>query len=369
MRYTTYGQTEKKVSVVGFGGMRFDQEGRSDEENAEVVRYACSKGINYFDTAPGYGRSEDIYGIAFKDMPGDFLVSTKLSPGGDKKAEDVRELVQKSLDRMGVDKINFFHVWCLRNMADYEMAVKPGGLYDGLVKCKEEGIIDHIAVSSHQPGAEIKRVVESGHFDAALMSTNVLNFPYRRGAIEAAAAQGMGVAAMNPLGGGTIPKHEKELAFLARDGETVTQAALRFIIGCPQVNIALVGFSSKEQVDFACDVADKAEAMSEEDLDRVREHIGENIEQMCTGCSYCKECPSNIPVPSYMQVYNEKSVFGKTDEEMAGIVGFNHRWGVLVGPEATAEACTQCGQCEEACTQHLPIMERMKEMAAWEAVE
>jgi ferredoxin len=44
-------------------------------------------------------------------------------------------------------------------------------------------------------------------------------------------------------------------------------------------------------------------------------------------------------------------------------------WGLLVSPEATAETCTQCGQCEKACTQHLPIMERMKEMAAWEATE
>jgi predicted aldo/keto reductase-like oxidoreductase len=78
MRYATYGKTGKRVSVIGFGGMRFDT-GLSQDENAELVRYASSKGINYFDTAPGYcgDQSEDIYGLAFQDMPGEFFVSTK----------------------------------------------------------------------------------------------------------------------------------------------------------------------------------------------------------------------------------------------------------------------------------------------------
>ena len=53
MYYKEYGRTGKKVSAVGFGGMRFDMS-RSIKDNAELVRYANSKGINYFDTAPGY---------------------------------------------------------------------------------------------------------------------------------------------------------------------------------------------------------------------------------------------------------------------------------------------------------------------------
>ena len=74
MKYKIYGKTGKNVSVVGFGGMRFD-ESLSHKENAELVRYANSKGINYFDTAPGYcsDTSEDIYGEAFKDIAGTVL--------------------------------------------------------------------------------------------------------------------------------------------------------------------------------------------------------------------------------------------------------------------------------------------------------
>ena len=67
MIYKPYGNTGKHVSAVGFGGMRFDTS-RSNEENAELVRYACGKGINYFDTAPDYcdDQSEDIYGAGLQ---------------------------------------------------------------------------------------------------------------------------------------------------------------------------------------------------------------------------------------------------------------------------------------------------------------
>jgi len=83
MIYKEYGKTRKKVSAVGFGGMRFDLS-KSKEENAELLRYANARGINYFDTAPYYckDQSEDIFGIAFKNMnmPTDFYVSTKGNP-------------------------------------------------------------------------------------------------------------------------------------------------------------------------------------------------------------------------------------------------------------------------------------------------
>jgi len=365
MKYATYGRTGKKVSVVGFGGMRFNHD-RPDKENAELVRYACSRGINYFDTAPGYGRSEDIFGIAFKDMPGDYWVSTKAMPTTYETAAAAREAVQKSLGRMGVPKIHFFHVWCLRQMEHHELAMKPGGMYEGLLKCRDDGLIDHIVFSSHQPGHEIKKVIESGVFDGVLLGVNILNFPYRWEGIQAAADSGCGVVSMNPLGGGAIPTHEKELAFLARGDETPTEAALRFVVSCPQITIALVGFTTREHVDLACKVADEARPFSDADLDEIRTRLGENMDAVCTGCGYCDDCPQEIPVPSYMQYYNEKVMFGKSDEEMQKNLDFQHNWGLLVGRKAEAGDCIECGRCEEACTQHLDIIDRLKEIAEWE---
>jgi len=367
MKYTRYGRTGKKVSVVGFGGMRFDIT-RPDEENAELVRYACSKGIDYFDTAPKYcnDKSEDIFGLAFKDMPGEFYVSTKAMPDSVNTVAKAREAVKRSMERMGVAKIHFFHVWCLRNMDHYHAAVRPGALYDGLVACREEGLIDHIVFSSHQTGSEIKEMLASGKFEGVTLGVNLLNFPFRWDGVQAAADAGCGVAAMNPLGGGMIPQHERELSFLASPGESPTEAALRFAISCPQITVALVGFSDKAHVDTACRQADAARSFTQAELEAIRQRLGESMNAMCTGCGYCRDCPQDIPIPAYMQVYNEKLMFGRTDEEMKRLFDRHRKWGILIGRRAEAGDCEECGRCEEACTQHLNIIERLKEIAAWE---
>lgn len=365
MRYTEYGRTGKRVSAVGFGGMRFDKK-RSNEENAELVLHAFRRGVNYFDTAPGYGKSEDIFGLAFKQMSGEYYVSTKAMPTCCTTAAKARKAVMKSLDRMGLAKIDFFHVWCLRKMEHYELAVRPGGMYEGLVQCQEEGLIDHICCSSHQPGGEIKRVLASGKFDGVLMGLNVLNFPYRWEGVQAAVDAAVGVAAMNPLGGGVIPKHEPELAFLCAEGETSTEAALRFVISCPQISVALVGFSHRRHVDLACRVADRARPPAEADLAEIRKRLGRNMTSVCTACGYCAGCPQDVPVVSYMQFYNAKAMFGKTDAEMRTAVAAQREWGLLACRRADADACIECGHCEEACTQHLNIVGRLKEIAAWE---
>ena len=69
-----------------------------------------------------------------------------------------------------------------------------------------------------------------------------------------------------------------------------------------------------------------------------------------------------------MQYYNEKQIFGTDDEKMAKGIKGQKEWGMLVGHTVTADACTQCRQCEEACTQHLNITDRLAEIADWEGV-
>ncbi len=317
MRYVEYGKTGKKVSVVGFGGMRFDLN-KSNEENAELLKYANAKGINYFDTAPGYckDRSEDIFGIALQDMPKDFYVSTKGMPTEFDTAEKAIEAVKRSLDRLKVDKIDFYHVWCLRKMEHYDLAMRPGGQYEGLLRLKEEGLIDHIVCSSHQPGHEISKILDDGKMEAVLLGMNILNFPYRQKGVEAASKYGYGVVAMNPLSGGMIPQFEKDLKYLSRDGLSPTESALSFMIGNPFVDITLVGFTTEEHIDAACKIADEAKAISVDDLKEIEKLNGENMNAVCTGCGYCWDCPANIPVPAYMQFYNEKQMFNRPDEEM-----------------------------------------------------
>lgn len=367
MIYKMYGKTGKLVSAVGFGGMRFDIS-KSLEENAELVRYANSKGINYFDTAPNYcnEQSELIFGEAFKNMPGQFYVSTKGMPVRYDTAEKSIAGVKKSIERLGVKKIDFYHIWNIRANEHYELAMKPGGQYEGLLQCQKEGLIDHIVLSSHQNGNGVRRTLEDGKIEGILLGVNVLNHLYRWEGVQAAYDMGLGVVAMNPLGGGAIPTHEKELAFLSNGDETPTEAALRFVISCPQITVALNGFTTKDHVDMACRVADKATPFTNEEIEVIRVKTGAAMNDACTGCGYCDVCPQDIPVPTFMQTYNEKHVFRKTDEEMKKFLAFAYEWGLIAGQKGLHEKCTACGLCERECTQHLPIIERLKQFSDWD---
>jgi predicted aldo/keto reductase-like oxidoreductase len=203
MIYKEYGKTGIKVSSVGFGGMRFD-ETKSNEENAGLLLYAKEKGINYFDTAPNYcsDTSEDIFGIAIdqmRDVRDEFYVSSKGLPTEFDTADKARAAVEKSLKRLKTDYLDFYHVWCIRTMDQYELAMKKGGQYEGLMKCKEDGLIKNIVISTHLPGNNIETIIEDGHFEGVLMGVNILNFPYRWQGVEAAYNGGYGVVSMNTL--------------------------------------------------------------------------------------------------------------------------------------------------------------------------
>ena len=371
MRYVEYGKTGKMVSVVGYGGLRFDLE-KSNQENADLVKYAYEEGINYFDTAPGYcdDRSEDIFGLAFRQMikegKTDFYVSTKEKPKACDTSEKAIEAVKKSIERLGVSKINFYHVWNIRKMEHYELAMRPGGQYEGLLKCKEEGLIDHIVFSSHQPGDEVIDILSENKFEGVTMGINILNFPYRLKGAKYAVDNGYGVVAMNPLSGGTIPKYNKELSFLSKDGESTIESALRFNIGISQISISLIGFNKKQDIDDACKIADENRIYSDEDIHDIETRLNKNMNEICTGCGYCKVCPKGINTPAYMLFYNEKQMFKKSDEEMTKLVyGLGH-WNYTMNSKAKAKECISCGKCEVECTQHLPIIDRLKEIKKWE---
>ena len=171
---------------------------------------------------------------------------------------------------------------------------------------------------------------------------------------------------MNPLNGGTIPKHKDDLAFLAKEGENAIDAALRFNIGSPQITVSLIGFGSFSDIDHACKIVDDNEIYSDNDIEDIKSKLGEHMNLTCSGCGYCKVCPMEINTPAYMLLYNEKQMFKKTDEQMIQEVYGLECWNYTMNSKGQAQDCIKCGKCENECTQHLPIISRLEEIAKWE---
>ncbi len=360
MLYTTFGNTGIEVSRLGFGGMRFETPEKTDEMAAVVMR-AFEGGVTYFDTAPGYcdDKSEIICGTAFKEIKKTgrpFIVSTKTfeaTPDG------VRRECERSLERLHVDAIDFYHVWCLVQPGDLPER-KTKGVLDAFRQMKEEGLIRHISVSTHLEHQHIETMLEQGEglFESMLIGLNIQNHHLRYAGVQAAAHRGMAVVTMNTLGGGILTEHEDYYKNVVQPGDaSVLESALRFNLSLPEVTVALVGFRNIADVDSALEVVNRFQPMDASQLEAATERIRELYREFCTQCGYCAGCPEGIPVVRLMEAYNR----GLVKDMEAAIKHMYYHWNVSDVGELLAE-CTQCRECEAACTQQLPILERFEEL-------
>ena len=360
MQYREYGKTGKKISVIGFGGMRFVPEGEKYDLDkcAEVVRKANELGVNYFDTAPGYNadNSEQIMGRAFEKMPGEFFVSTK---SGALEGRVVREQLDRSLKRFNLKKINFFNIWSVKTLEDYKSRMKKGGPYEAAVQAKKEGLIEHIIISTHCTGEEIESIVKDDVFEGVTLGYNILNFPFRQQGIKAAFAHGMGVAVMNPLGGGMIPKNAKLFDYIRNpDDETVVDAALRFLVSQKEITTNLCGMGSIKEVLENVKAGKDIKEFPEGKKTEIQGKLSLALDKLCTGCRYCEFCPNDIEVSKHMLAYNQ-TILGSKEHYFGQM-----KWHWELSPDQV-DACTECGVCEEKCTQHINIIERLKEISKW----
>jgi predicted aldo/keto reductase-like oxidoreductase len=164
---------------------------------------------------------------------------------------------------------------------------------------------------------------------------------------------------MNPLGGGLIPRNAARLAFLkGPQDRDVVQAAIRFNVSQPAITAALVGFSSEREVDEAVAAVEHFEPYPAAHIEQVKAGIGASFDGFCTGCGYCLPCPAGVEIPKLMDAFNSKILDGS---DAAITDRLKWHWGLA--PDAAA-ACSDCGACETACTQHLPIRDRLKAIAA-----
>ncbi|MBC8584192.1 aldo/keto reductase [Youxingia wuxianensis] len=364
MIYKEFGHTGEKTSLIGCGGMRFRKEEYENDLDkcADVVLHAYRRGINYFDSAPLYcgDHSLDIFKRAISQMDrSKIYITSKASPEntGEKTQDDMLRSIENSIKRLGVDYIDFFHLWCV---LDFDMFVRyeKMGMLKAMMKAKERGLIKHINISTHASGKDIEKMLETGYFEGVLLNYNATNFIYRQEGLAAAKRLGIGVITMNPLGGGLIPRNPEFFSFLKEAADdTVAKAAIRFNASHPEINVVLAGVSCKEEVDQAVNAIENLRPVTADQLDNIKKHLTSHFNSMCTLCDYCKGCPAGIPVSKFMDTYNQYMINGNDvsamDNQLVNL------WDI---PHTLAGSCLKCGACERKCTQHLPIIKRLQEI-------
>lgn len=362
MQYREYGNTGKMVSVLGFGTSRFLREDYATDSGQEkIVHLLCKSnemGINFFDTGAAYGdgRCEKLLGQAIKQMPNECYISTK-SHDCRMDATEMRRRLDCSLRALDVNKVHFYHMWRVLNMDQFNSYMRKGGPYEGALAAQNEGLIDHICFSAHCSGDEIAEIAASGYFEGVILSYNLLNFKYREVGLRAAKKYNLGVAIMNPLGGGVIPRCASAFSFAAREGvENISDIALNFCSSHSEVSLVLSGMTNETELENNISAMDKAAVFSDQWLEEVKSNIVEEFNSLCNGCQYCRGCPQHIDIYKLMLSYNNYTL-----RDAAPRAFFEEivNWGFLPrGPFP----CIECGLCEEKCSQHIPIRERIREL-------
>ncbi|GHV53415.1 hypothetical protein FACS1894216_11370 [Synergistales bacterium] len=359
--------------TLGLGTSRFPISGPNDiagiDKSVDLVCHALERGVNYIDTSYIYsaGMAQTVLKEAFARTKKQVGVTVKVMHDMDKTSDDARRRVELQLKAMGIEKAAFFTCWTVLNFTEFEEIMQKGGVYEGAVKLRDEGLIEHICFSAHASPEDIVKIIESGAFEGVTVSYSLLNAAHMQSVLEAAQRKNIGVAVMNPLGGGMIAQNADYFSFARSNGDSSTvHAALRFANAHPAVKIVLAGVNTIEEFDDSLGaMTDRSDEPDESRLSRVMRSTAD-LKDSCTGCKYCEGCPKGIPTSLIMQkrnnlLFKTEEAWNRTNPELArNIRLFRCHTGDWM-PDSPVNPCERCKKCESRCTQKLSIVDSIED--------
>jgi predicted aldo/keto reductase-like oxidoreductase len=379
MLYRNVPKTGDKLSILGFGAMRLpvNDDGSINEEKAiEQMRKAIDNGVNYLDTAFPYhgGQSEFVVGKALKDGYRDKVkIADKLPPWSVKTREDMDIVLDKQLEKLGVETIDYYLLHALEgNSWD---RFKSLGVIEFLENAKAAGKIVNIGFSFHGASEDFIRIVDAYDWTFCQIQYNFLDTQNQAGTagLKYAASKDIAVMIMEPLRGGNLSRPEAPPAVQnmwdsAAIKRSPVEWALRWVWNYPEVTVVLSGMNVDEHIDQNLAIADQAEAnsLSQAELDLVAQVADKYRELMpvgCTGCQYCMPCPAGVNIPSCFEIFNTGRMFEEPQQRTQFVYAVMN--GGVRGNKTYASQCVECGECMEHCPQHIEIPDRLKEVAEY----
>ncbi len=361
------------LSVLSFGAMRIIPENEETETQAldrafSTLRKALDVGINHIETARGYGRSEEIIGLALKEgivKREEFWLTTKLGPSDSE--DQFRKDLDDSMTRMGVALVDNLDLHGINTPELIEISTKSGGCITACEKAMNEKIVSHLGFSTHAPLEVICDTLNTDLFSSVNLHyyyINQRNLP----AVELAVSKDMGVFIISPTDkGGQLFKPSSKLAELCAP-LTPIEMNQRWLLNQPHVHTLSLGCERTSDFDAHLRMANLVHGpLSSEEkaiFDRLEVAMGSLGDSYCNFCHECLPCPEDVNIPEILRLRNLLSAydmdeFGKyryklfqhKDPETGAKVGGAGHW--FTG--ADGSFCTDCGDCLPRCPRNLPI--------------
>lgn len=315
MRYTQFGETDLNVSRIAFGTWQFGGEwGSTDEQELQnAIRKALDLGINFFDTAQGYGfgAAEQVLGRALepelKRSREEVAIATK---GGlrmdeseglvrDSSPRWLRQGVEDSLRYLGTDYIDLYQIhWPDPDVPFSETA----GTLEELVT---EGKIRYVGASNFD-ASQMSEFEQTRKLDGLQPPYHLFRRDIERDILPYCEENGVGVLVYGPLAHGllsgkmgpdtqldsddwragsplfqgdnfqrNLEKVEELKRFAAERGTTVAQLAITWVLSNPSVDVAIVGGRRPDHIEGTAPAADID--LPDESLRRVEEIMSDAV--------------------------------------------------------------------------------------------
>ncbi len=278
MNYRTLGKTGLHVSELSMGGLFVASFATARDEARRAIHRALELGVNYIDTAPTYGDSEQVLGDALKGVTQPYILSTKLGgrpqPFHPQDKDALRRSVEESLRNLQRDHIDILMIHEPDRPGQYDWFTDRdrfhGPVCELLDELKTEGIIRFTGLGG-TTAYELARIIETGNYDVVLTAFNY-SLLWQEALIEvipAAQKRGMGIIIGSPLQQGALarryddevnygarwlskPRREqfqRLYALLDEIGMPLPELALRFVISNPDISTVLMGARSVAEVE------------------------------------------------------------------------------------------------------------------------
>lgn len=377
MRYRELGNTGLMVSEIGMGCEGFGED--ACRRTKELFDVAEELGINYFDLYTSDPAIRASVGEALLGRREKFIIQSHIcsvwKDGQYKRTRDICEVkaaMEEMLRLLQTDYIDVGMIHYCDSLKDWE-TIQNGPVLAYAKELKEQGVIRHIGLSSHNPEVALA-AVRSGHIEVLMFSVNpcydlqpanedveelwngknyekhLVNMDSSRQALyETCQRMGVGVTVMKAFGGGDLLDEK-----LSPAGKSLTPVqCIHYALTRPGVATVLAGAHSEEQLRESA----AYETASEEERDYAEAFARfPNIswEGYCMYCSHCAPCPQKIDVASVTKFLNLAKAQGTLPETV------REHYAVL--PHHAGE-CIACGACEKRCPFGVKIVENMREAA------
>ncbi|MCH5240055.1 MAG: aldo/keto reductase [Muribaculaceae bacterium] len=407
MTYRINPHTGDKVSILGYGCMRWPfkeaKEGEEEEIDQEAVNrlvdYAIEHGVNYFDTSPAYcrGKSETATGIALSRHPRDkYFIATKLSNFSPKtwSREESLKMYHNSFKKLQVDYIDYLLLHGVGMgsdaMEEFRNRYVDNGVLDFLLKEREEGRIRNLGFSYHGDIKVFDYLLENNdkyNWDFVQIQHNYLDWNHAKDTNKRNTdseylyteleKRNIPAVIMEPLLGGRLSNVPDHLMARLKEQEpekSVASWAFRYAGTFPNILTVLSGMTFMEHLEDNVSTYSPLKPLTDEEIKFLYDTADLMVQYptiACNDCKYCMPCPYGIDIPAILLHYNKCVNQGNIPQNSRHPDYAKARRAFLIGYDRSvpklrqASHCIGCGQCVPHCPQNIKIPDRLHAIDAF----